>query len=116
MLFKTLTSNFAKFSGLIELFGKFHENGFASLLRSQTSDGLMLAQRRIQWANIKTSLVLRLRSPELEFRILCLDGSVISIISPSPSFVYIICAKKLPQTPFISFPLVQRLDRNIRVD
>ena len=54
--------------------------------------------------------VLGFRPPVLEFRILCLKGSVISFISPSskgfPGPVHVpmpICAQKWPKTPFISF-------------
>ena len=50
--------------------------------------------------------VLGFRPPGLEFRILCLEGSVISFILPSsggsPDPVYHICAQGWPKTPFIS--------------
>ena len=48
--------------------------------------------------------VLTLRPPGLEFRIMCLEGSVISFISPSsggsPGPVWPICAQRWPKTPF----------------
>ena len=48
-----------------------------------------------------------LRPPGLEFRILCLEGSVISLISPSPGGypgpIKPICAQKWPKARFISF-------------
>ena len=48
-----------------------------------------------------------LRPPGLEFRILCLEESVISIISPSsggsPGPVQPICAQRWPKARFISF-------------
>ena len=48
-----------------------------------------------------------LRPPGLEFRILCLEGSVISSISPfsrgSPGPAQPMCAQRGPKTPFISF-------------
>ena len=48
-----------------------------------------------------------LRPPGLEFRILCLEDSVISIISPSsrgsPGPVQPICAQRWPKARFISF-------------
>ena len=51
--------------------------------------------------------MLGLRPPGLEFRILCLEGSVISIISPSsggsPGPVWPICAQRWPKARFISF-------------
>ena len=51
--------------------------------------------------------VLGLRPPGLEFRILCLEDSVISVISPSsggsPGPVYPICAQRWPKARFISF-------------
>ena len=44
-------------------------------------------------------------APGLEFRILCLEGSVISFISPSsggsPGPIYSICAQKWHKIPFI---------------
>ena len=52
--------------------------------------------------------VLGLRPPGLEFRILCLEDSVISIISPSsgrsPGPVQPICTQRWPEARFISFP------------
>ena len=57
--------------------------------------------------------MLDLRTPGLEFRILCLEDSVISIISPSsggsPGPVYPICAQRWPNARFISFTV--SLDR-----
>ena len=51
--------------------------------------------------------MLGLRPPGLEFRILCLEDSVISIISSSsggsPGPVYPICAQRWPKARFISF-------------
>ena len=51
--------------------------------------------------------MLGLRPPGLEFRILCLEDSVIPIISPfsggSPGPVYSICAQRWPKARFISF-------------
>ena len=51
--------------------------------------------------------MLGLRPPGLEFRILCLEDSVISIISPSsggsPGPVKPICAQRWPKARFISF-------------
>ena len=51
--------------------------------------------------------VLGLRPPGFEFRILCLEGSVISIISPSsggsPDPIQPVCAQKWPKAQFISF-------------
>ena len=51
--------------------------------------------------------VLALRPPGLEFRILCLEGSIISFIAPSslssPRPVWTSCAHMWPETPFISF-------------
>ena len=51
--------------------------------------------------------MLGLRSPGFAFGILCLEGSVISFISPfsggSPSPVQPICAQRWPKTLFISF-------------
>ena len=51
--------------------------------------------------------MLGLRPPGLEFQILCLDDSVISIISPSsggsPGPIQPICAQRWPKAPFISF-------------
>ena len=51
--------------------------------------------------------LLDLRPPGLEFRILCLEDSIISIISPSsgasPGPVQPICAQKWPKARFISF-------------
>ena len=51
--------------------------------------------------------MLSFRPPGLEFIILCLEGSVISIISPSsgcsPGPIQPICAQRWPKTPFISF-------------
>ena len=53
--------------------------------------------------------VLGLRPPWLEFRIMCLDGSVISFISPSsggsPGPVWLTCAQRWPKEPihFFSF-------------
>ena len=51
--------------------------------------------------------VLGLRPPGLEFRVLCLEDSVISIISPSsggsPGLVYPICAQRWPKARFTSF-------------
>ena len=51
--------------------------------------------------------MLGLRPPGLEFRILCLEDSVISIISPSlegsPGPVWPICAERWPKARFISF-------------
>ena len=51
--------------------------------------------------------MLDLRPPGLKFRILCLEDSVISIISSSsggsPGPVYPICAERWPKARFISF-------------
>ena len=51
--------------------------------------------------------MLGLRPPGLEFRILCLEDSVISFISPSsggsPGPVYPICAQRWPKARFILF-------------
>ena len=56
--------------------------------------------------------MLGLRPPGLEFRILCLEDSVISIISPSsggsPGPVQPICAQRWPKARFISFPFITR--------
>ena len=53
--------------------------------------------------------VLGLRPPGLEFRVLCLENSVISFISPSswgfPGLVQPICAQRWPKARFISFLL-----------
>ena len=55
--------------------------------------------------------LLGLRPPGLEFRILCLEASVISFISPSsggyPRPFLPICAQRWPKTPFISFLLLK---------
>ena len=60
--------------------------------------------------------MLGLRPPGLEFRILCLKDSVISIILPSsrgfPGPVWPICAQRWPKARFISFiprPYIYRL-------
>ena len=54
--------------------------------------------------------VLDLRPPGLEFRILCVEDCVISIISPSsggsPGPVYPICAQRWPKARSISFHLL----------
>ena len=54
--------------------------------------------------------VLGLRPPGLEFRVLCLEDSGISIISPSsggsPGPVQPICAQRWPKARFISFHFV----------
>ena len=51
--------------------------------------------------------VVGLIPPGLEFRIVCLEGSVISLISPSsggfPCSIQPICAQKWPKARFISF-------------
>ena len=58
---------------------------------------------------VKLSIVgsLGLRPPGFEFRILCLEGSVISLISPSsgssPGPIWPVCAQKWPNAPLISF-------------
>ena len=58
-----------------------------------------------------------LRPPGLEFRILCLEDSVISIIWPSsggsPGPVQPICAQRWPKARFISFHLLGMFDFNI---
>ena len=68
-------------------------------------------QPAILWgASVAKRWRARFKPPVLEFRILCLKGSVISFISPSskgfPGPVHVpmpICAQKWPKTPFISF-------------
>ena len=54
--------------------------------------------------------VFGLRPPGLKFQILCLEGSVISFLSPcsgrSPGTVQLICARRWPKTPLISFHLL----------
>ena len=61
--------------------------------------------------------VLGLRPPGLELLILCLEDSVISIISPSsggsPGPVYLICAQRWPKARFISFFWCHILSFNI---
>ena len=57
--------------------------------------------------------VLGLGPPGLEFRILYLEGSGISFISPfsrgSPGRVRPICAQRWPKTPFISLQITARV-------
>ena len=54
--------------------------------------------------------VLGLRPPGHEFRIRCLEDSVITFISPSsggsPGPIYPICAQRWPKTPFISLVII----------
>ena len=77
------------------------QNGFSSLTRKDS----------LFWETSVTDRysVLSLRSPGLEFRILSLDGNVISFISPSsgssPGPAYPIFAQRWPNVPFISFHL-----------
>ena len=51
--------------------------------------------------------MLGLRPPGFEFRVLCLEGNVITLILPSsggsPGPIYPVCAEKWPKARFISF-------------
>ena len=58
--------------------------------------------------------VLSLRPPGLEFRILCLEDSVISFISPSSGPVYPICAQRWPKARYISFLEITDWNTSIR--
>ena len=61
--------------------------------------------------------MLGLRPPGLEFRILCLEDSVISFISPSsggsPGPAQPICAQRWPKAQFISFHFPQQTVRDL---
>ena len=79
-------------------------------------DSQALLQRQSQYCGElpwPRGSVLGLRPPGLEFRILCLEDTVISFISPSsggsPGPVWPICAQRWPKARFISFSFKGKL-------